>query len=59
MSNDFASARTYFDSALTQARRIGMKEGVQEAQVALRRMDRMQRAEAAREAKNINSNNEG
>ena len=43
MANDRESARELFSSSLEQSRRIGMKEGIVEAQAALRRVGEVDR----------------
>lgn len=40
MANDRDSARELFSSSLEQSKRIGMREGIMEAQVALRRIEK-------------------
>lgn len=40
MADDRVAAKELFSNSLDQSRRIGMKEGIMEAQVALRRLDK-------------------
>jgi hypothetical protein len=43
MGNDRSSARDFFTAGLEQSKSIKMKEGIVEAQTALRRLDRLDR----------------
>jgi hypothetical protein len=40
MAGDRATARKFFKKSLDQSQLIGMREGIMEAQVALRRLDK-------------------
>ena len=43
MANDSKSARELFSNSLEQSRRIGMRDGIMEAQAALRRVEKADR----------------
>jgi hypothetical protein len=43
MANDRAAAIELFSNSLEQSRRIGMREGIMEAQAALRRLEKADR----------------
>jgi hypothetical protein len=44
MNGEPAQAKELFESSLTQAQKVRMKEGITEARLAIRRLDRIERA---------------
>jgi hypothetical protein len=43
MADDLAAAKELFSNSLDQSRKVGMREGIIEAQAALRRLNRADR----------------
>ena len=54
MADNREAAKGLFSDSLDQSRRIGMKEGIMEAQAALRRLDRADRRSAQKLAPSTN-----